>query len=323
MSEHGHGSTRVSFGDVVRLCKERTSDPDADGFERYVGLEHIDPGDLRVRRWGDVADGTTFTNIFRPGQVLFGKRRAYQGKVAVADFEGVCSSDIYVLEPKDDRLPSGLLPFICQSLPFLEHAVETSAGSLSPRTNWKDLETFEFDIPHDAAPLTSAIESAENLVRATADLVRSGERVFRSALDDALRLPADHRARIRSVPAGWELSTLEDLLAGPRSISYGILKPGKPDPTGVPMLRVMDFDELGRRTNTAVMRVSRGVADTSKTTYLSAGDVIVSIMATIGRAFLVATEMEGWNVNRALAVLPFGDPEKHSRTLPQMRTHLS
>src|SRR5438132_14210731 len=114
-------AARVAFGDLVRLSRERTSDPDADGFDRYVGLEHIDPGDLRIRRWGDVADGTTFTNVFRPGQVLFGKRRAYQRKVAVADFEGVCSGDIYVLEPKDPSvlLPE-LLPFICQTEAFFE-----------------------------------------------------------------------------------------------------------------------------------------------------------------------------------------------------------
>lgn len=139
---------RVKFGDVVQLSKARCADPLAEGIERHVGLEHLEPGDLRVRSWGNVADGTTFTNVFRPGQVLFGKRRAYQRKVAVADFSGVCSGDIYVLESKDAAvlLPE-LLPFICQTDAFFEHAVGTSAGSLSPRTNWTSLEDFEFDLP--------------------------------------------------------------------------------------------------------------------------------------------------------------------------------
>lgn len=55
------GWTRVAFGDVVRLSKARVADPEAAGIQRVVGLEHIEPGDLRIRRWGDVADGTTFT----------------------------------------------------------------------------------------------------------------------------------------------------------------------------------------------------------------------------------------------------------------------
>ena len=114
------GWRRVKFGDVVRLSKARSQDPLADGIERYVGLEHLEPGDLRIRSWGNVADGVTFTSVFQPGQVLFGKRRAYQRKVAVADFSGVCSGDIYVLETKDAQvlLPE-LLPFICQTDAFL------------------------------------------------------------------------------------------------------------------------------------------------------------------------------------------------------------
>ena len=162
------GWTRVAFGDVVRLSKDRVADPEAAGIERVVGLEHIDPGDLRIRRWGDVTDGTTFTTLFKPGQVLFGKRRAYQRKVAVADFEGVCSGDIYVLEPASDRLMPELLPFLCQTDAFFDHAVGTSAGSLSPRTNWTSLAGFEFMLPpiQEQARLVEVLSaSATNLDR--------------------------------------------------------------------------------------------------------------------------------------------------------------
>ncbi|MBN2116289.1 MAG: restriction endonuclease subunit S [Anaerolineales bacterium] len=135
------------FADVVTLCTSRTADPLVAGIERFVGLEHIQPENLHIRSWGNVADGTTFTSTFKRGQVLFGKRRAYQRKVAVADFEGVCSSDIYVFESKHPNvlLPE-LLPFICQSEGFFDYAVKTSAGSLSPRTNWSHLANYEFPL---------------------------------------------------------------------------------------------------------------------------------------------------------------------------------
>ena len=142
-----HGWTQVAFGDVVRLSRERCNNPAMDGLERYVGLDHLDPGDLTIRRWGNVSDGVTFTNVFRTGQVLFGKRRAYQRKIAVATFDGICSSDIYVLESKYEQLLPDLLPFICQTDQFFEHAVGTSAGSLSPRTNWESLAAFMFALP--------------------------------------------------------------------------------------------------------------------------------------------------------------------------------
>jgi type I restriction enzyme, S subunit len=148
MRELKPGWKRVKFGQVVRLNRETCKDPGGEGIERVIGLEHLEPGDLRVGSWADVADGTTFTNRVRPGQVLFGKRRAYQRKVAVADFHAICSGDIYVFETADPtRLLPGFLPYICQTGAFFAHAVGTSAGSLSPRTNWSSLSDFEFALP--------------------------------------------------------------------------------------------------------------------------------------------------------------------------------
>lgn len=138
--------SRVRFDDVVENLNE-TCDPTEVGLERVIAMEHLEPGSLHIRAWGKVADGTTFTRRCRPGQVLFGKRRAYQRKVAVAEFDAVVSGDIYVLAPKGDRLLPELLPFLCLSERFFQHAVGTSAGSLSPRTNWSSLASFEFDLP--------------------------------------------------------------------------------------------------------------------------------------------------------------------------------
>jgi type I restriction enzyme, S subunit len=141
------GWKRVRFGEVVENVNETEREPLEAGINRFIGLEHLVPKDLHIRSWGNVADGTTFTRCCRPGQVLFGKRRAYQRKVAVAEFDAVVSGDIYVLAPKDVCLLPGLLPFLCMSDRFFDHAVGTSAGSLSPRTNWKSLAKFEFDLP--------------------------------------------------------------------------------------------------------------------------------------------------------------------------------
>ena len=190
------GWTRVRFGDVVRLSGERCTDPLGAGIERYVGLEHLEPGDLRIRSWGNVADGVTFTNRFRPGQVLFGKRRAYQRKVAVADFDGICSSDIYVFQPSDDRLLPELLPFICQTDGFFEHALKTSAGSLSPRTNWTSLSEYEFDLPPagEQTRITQLLSTAETATT-TADCARiMGDFCIRSYLHTLFNATAAARA---------------------------------------------------------------------------------------------------------------------------------
>lgn len=142
------GWKMVKFGEVVKNANLVERDPETNGVERIVGLEHIDPENLHIRRWNSVADDTSFTRKFVPGQTLFGKRRAYQRKVAYAEFEGICSGDILTFEPKNRMvlLPE-LLPFICQTDAFFDHALDTSAGSLSPRTSWTALKDFEFPLP--------------------------------------------------------------------------------------------------------------------------------------------------------------------------------
>ena len=182
------GWTLVAFGDVVRRSTERSSSPEAAGVDRYVGLEHLDPGELAIRRWGDVGGGTTFTSVFRPGHVLFGKRRAYLRKVAVPDFSGVCSGDIYVLESRNkDYLLPQLLPFICQTDAFFEHAIGTSAGSLSPRTNWQDLATYEFALPppDEQRRIATTLRECDRATQALLGLVEA-MRVAQASVFDTL-----------------------------------------------------------------------------------------------------------------------------------------
>lgn len=148
MTNRNDTTSIVRFGDVAREVTESTRTPLEDGFERYLGLEHLDPESLKIRRWGLIDEtATTFTRVFRAGQVLFGRRRAYQRKAAIAEFDGICSGDIIVMEAKQDRLLPDLLPFIVQTEGFYDHALKTSAGSLSPRTKWSALARYEFPLP--------------------------------------------------------------------------------------------------------------------------------------------------------------------------------
>jgi len=137
----------VKFGDVVKNVNVTEKKPLKNGLDRFVGLEHMDSDDLKIKRWGLIKDGTSFTKKFLRGQILFGKRRVYQHKAALADFDGLCSGDILVFDVKNDRLIPELLTFIVQSDKFFDYAIETSAGSLSPRTKWKFLSEYKFLLP--------------------------------------------------------------------------------------------------------------------------------------------------------------------------------
>jgi type I restriction enzyme S subunit len=137
--------TLTTIGDVAECDKKYPEH--AKEVDRYIGLEWIEADDFQLQGFGLVANGTTFTKRFAKGDVLFGKRRAYLKKVAVADFDGICSGDILVIRANPKKMLQRLLPYYISSDTFIQHAVSTSAGSLSPRTKWKDLAEMEVSIP--------------------------------------------------------------------------------------------------------------------------------------------------------------------------------
>lgn len=138
---------KVTLSDLAKESRATARNPLDEGIERFVGLEHIEPGNLKIQGWGNVADGTTFTKVFEEGDVLFGRRRAYLKKAAKADFKGLCSGDITVLKANPKNIKPELLPYYMSADSVFEFAVSNSAGSLSPRAKWRDLSKMELAIP--------------------------------------------------------------------------------------------------------------------------------------------------------------------------------
>lgn len=222
------------LGDVVDNINETESDPAAAGLDRFIGLEHLEPGSLHIKAWGNVDDGTTFTRRCRPGQTLFGKRRAYQRKVAIAEFDAVVSGDIYVLIPKNGRIIPEIIPLICLSERFFQHAVGTSAGSLSPRTNWSSLASFEFNLP----PLDQQRRIAE-ILWATDQNIQQQSSLAKSI---RLLLISEIEAKLDSFFKGSCESLSQVLLSSPES---GCSAPQSPNDTGHYVLSLSALSKNG------------------------------------------------------------------------------
>ena len=170
---------KVLLGDVAEERKE-TCKGSKEGYP-IVGLEHLTPEEITLTKWDNDSDNT-FTKMFREGDILFGRRRAYLKKAAVAPFDGICSGDITVIKAIPDRINPRLLPFIIQNNDLFDFAVSKSAGSLSPRVKWEHLKQYEFELPdikkqEELTELLWAIDntrkSYQRLIAATDELVKS------------------------------------------------------------------------------------------------------------------------------------------------------
>ena len=200
------GWTLVAFGDVVRQVKDHV-DPTAAGLERYVAGEHMDTNALHIRRWGIVGNGylgPAFHARFLPGHVLYGSRRTYLRKVALADFEGVTANTTYVIETRDPNvLLPALLPFIMQTEAFHGHSIKRSKGSVNPYVNFSDIAAYEFTLPplDEQRRMANLLTRIEATSRALQDAHAALTILRKSTLMHSFRqLLADQA--IRQVPVG-------------------------------------------------------------------------------------------------------------------------
>ncbi len=138
-----------SFGDVAIQQKENV-DRQNTTLRKYVAGEHMTTEDIHIRQWGIVgADylGPAFHRKFCKDDILYGSRRTYLKKVAVAHFDGITANTTFVIRSNDEIITPRILPFLMLSDSFTDHSVKNSKGSVNPYINWKDIASYKFKLP--------------------------------------------------------------------------------------------------------------------------------------------------------------------------------
>ncbi len=135
---------------LASLCQEvrkGVRKKDLADDEIYIGLEHIPRKSIALRDWS-TADSVESNKLrFKKGDILFCKIRPYLHKVALAHFDGACSSDTIVLRPRN-TVYEGFLLFTIFSETFIDLATIAATGTRMPRADWAFLEKLELKIPH-------------------------------------------------------------------------------------------------------------------------------------------------------------------------------
>ncbi len=200
------------FDEIAINSKEKKKPTEEDKYT-YIGLEHLDTGSLTVSRWGSEIAPTGEKLVMRKGDVLFGKRRAYQKKVAIAPFDGIFSAHGMVLRPREEVITKDFFPLFISSDYFLDEAIKISVGSLSPTINWSDLKELTFTIPalEEQKKLASVIWAAIDTKSAYKKLLLGIDELVKSQFIEMFGDPVLN-------DKGWpmvRLDTLAEVKIGP------------------------------------------------------------------------------------------------------------
>ena len=208
--------------------------------------------------------------LFKEGQILFGRRNWYLRRVAIADFDGICSGDIYVLESIEGKIIKDFLPILMHSDEFFEKNMMYSHGSMSTRVKWSNLANLEFTIPsiHDQKSILSLINQIDDVILKTQNLLEKSQIYLISKRELLLTKGIDHTifkkvkwhyGKKIEIPQSWEIKKLDDLCSmitdgshrSPKSTMEGYpfaavehINNSKIDIASCPKISKKDYDDL-------------------------------------------------------------------------------
>jgi len=143
------GWTEGILSDVCEVARTGVQKAEMRPDENYVGLEHIPRESWSLPSWGTAEDLQSGKSRFQQGNILFGKLRPYFHKVCVAPVDGVCSTDILVLRPKNPEWMAFVLCLV-SSKQMIDYATRLSNGAKMPRSSWHDLSVYKVILPSES-----------------------------------------------------------------------------------------------------------------------------------------------------------------------------
>ncbi|MCG7513532.1 restriction endonuclease subunit S [Vibrio sp. MMH1-50] len=296
----------VKFGDVA-IQQKQTVDRENTKLTRYVKGEHMYSEDIHLREWGELKDeylGPAFTRKFEEGDILYGSRRTYLRKVAVAPFEGITSNTTFVIKANEAIIDKRLLPFIMLSEGFAQHSIKNSKGSVNPYVNWKDLSDYEFLLPpkNKQGQIVELLVEQDELLQKSLNLKSYADICFTVQKNNNVILgmggEAEFCPKLKVEKSkGWKTYTISDLLKEGFLIevqdgNHGDIHPKSSDyvESGIPfvMANALKNGSIDLENS---KKLDKCLTDKLRIGFAHSSDVLLSHKGTIGEVAIVPEEL--------------------------------
>ncbi|MBK5963312.1 hypothetical protein CCR95_04205 [Thiocystis minor] len=276
----------VRLAEVAIIERDGIDASEISSNTEYLGLEHIESGG-RILGSQKVLNGELASTKFRFGSkhILYGKLRPYLAKIALPDFEGICSTDILPIN-SGPRIDRRFLAHFLRQPSMVDFAASRATGANLPRLNPKVLAEFEIPLP--------PVEEQKRIA-AILDQIDSLRRLRQSAIDrlNSLGQAIFDEMFVKDRGAhSWPVSRVAD-----------VAKEIRTGPFGSQLLHSEFVDE-----GIAVLGIDNAVNNEfrwSKFRYISPekyrdlkrytvrpGDVLITIMGTCGRCAIVPDDID-------------------------------
>jgi type I restriction enzyme S subunit len=307
-----HRWDQVPLGEIAQIDRSTVQPADIPPGTAYVGLEHIEPGGGALNPQAANGDLASTKFSFGPDHVLYGKLRPYLAKIACPDFGGVCSTDILPILPGPTVDKRYLFHFL--RLPrMVDFASSRAVGANLPRLSPAVLAAFHIPLPPlpEQRRIARVLDQAE-LLRQKRGKTNAGLNVLSQSLFlDTFGDPGVN-------PNGWPIETLSGVVRDGTIVTYGIVQAGPEHPSGVPYIRTGDIVD-GEILRDGLRHTDPQIAERFARSRVDAGDIVMSIRATVGTTAVVPDELHGANLTQGTARIAPGPATEQSYLLGLLR----
>jgi len=247
--------------------------PEPGDEEMYIGLEHLDSGSLKVRRWGSDVPITGEKLVMKKGDILFGRRNTYLRRAAIAPHNGIFSAHGMIFRPNTEVMDPDYFPFFISSDYFMNAAIRISVGSLSPTVNWKTLKDLEFDIPDIDSQRKSAVllTAANELREAYEALLQQTDELVKSQFIEMFGNPATNSKGLKAEPLSHHLTVTGGFAFKSKDFKEN---------DGIPVLRIGNINSG----HFIPAKMVYWPYDESLSRYFCRpGDLVISLTGTVGK----------------------------------------
>mgnify|MGYP001346008072 CR=1 FL=1 len=267
----------TAFNDMADLIKDGYHPTGSDNF-KYIGLEHIDQQSLSLNSVGHSTEVGSNKFRFKGGDILFGKLRPYFRKVYRPRFDGVCSTDIWVVRAKNG-IDQGYLFYRMASHEFVDMASSGSSGTRMPRADWNHLKDTRWPVPSlpTQKKIAKILGDLDEKIELNHQMNKTLESIAQAVFKKwfvGFEFPGHEKTKfVNGLPEGWREGTLSEIC----NIIMGQSPPGETyneSGNGVPFYQ--GNRDFGYRFPTARVFCS------APTRFADTRDILVSVRAPVG-----------------------------------------
>ena len=203
-----------SFKDIIKLRKE-SFNPLIENNEKYIGLEHIEEKTGRLLGIGESEETSSTKNKFYKGDILFGKLRPYLRKYYIADFNGVCVTEILPLVSINSN--NKFCFYKIQEDKFIEYINNITFGTKMPRTSWNDIKDYKLAIPplKEQEKIAEILSTVDSQIDDTEKLIEKCKELKKGLMQKLLTKGIDHsefkKTEVGEIPVEWEVKPISDV----------------------------------------------------------------------------------------------------------------